>query len=236
MNQMRQAYVIDNDFQLVRHRVLRNTYWLLALSMIPTILGAWTGVQFNFFGAFFGIFGTHALIGALVSLAIVYGFIFAIRANQESGLGVVLMLAFTFYMGLLLSGIVGFALQNFSNGAELITIAFAGTASILGVMATIATVSKRDFSALGQVTAVGMIMCIIGSLLAIVFHMPLFYLFISVIVIGLSAAYILYQVQQVVNGGERNYISAALGIYISLFNIFVRLLQLLMIFAGGDRR
>lgn len=232
MNQMRQSYVIDNDYQLVRHRVLRNTYWLLALSMIPTILGAWLGVQFNFMG----LFAIHPLLGVVGVIAIILGFRFAIESFKDSGIGVLLMLGYTFFMGLIISGIIGIALHDFTNGAELITIAFAGTATILGVMATIGTVSKRDFSGLRQVITVGLIVTLFGSILAIVFNMPMFYLLISIAVIGLSSAYILYTVQQVVNGGERNYITAALQIYMSLLNIFVRLLQFAMLFAGDNRR
>ncbi len=230
MNEMRQSYVIDNDYQLVRHRVLRNTYWLLALSMIPTILGAWFGVQVGF-----TMFAGGRLLGALLFLAIAFGFMFAIQKTKDSAIGVVLLLAFTFFMGMMLSGLIAFALHNFNNGVELITIAFGGTASILGVMATIATVSKRDFSGLGSWLFAGVIMLIIASLLATVFHFAMMAVVVSVLAIGIFSAYILYDVQRIINGGETNYISATLSIYLDIYNIFVNLLQLLMIFAG-DRR
>jgi len=231
MNQMRQPYVIDNDNQLVRHRVLRNTYWLLALSMIPTILGAIFGVQIGF-----TLFSGGRLMGALLFLAIAFGFMFAIQKTKNSGWGVALLLGFTFFMGMMLSGILAFALHNYSNGVELITIAFGGTATILGVMATIATVSKRDFSGLGSWLFAGVIMLIIASLLATVFHMAMMTVVISVLAIAIFSAYILYDVQQIINGGETNYISATLNIYLDIYNIFVNLLQLLMIFAGDNRR
>jgi len=230
MNEMRQSYVIDNDYQLVRHRVLRNTYWLLALSMIPTILGAWFGVQIGF-----TMFAGGRLMGALLFMAIAFGFMFAIQKTKNSAIGVVLLLAFTFFMGMMLSGLIAFALHNFNNGVELITIAFGGTASILGVMATIATVSKRDFSGLGSWLFAGVIMLIIASLLATVFHFAMMAVVVSVLAIGIFSAYILYDVQRIINGGETNYISATLSIYLDIYNIFVNLLQLLMIFAG-DRR
>jgi len=231
MNQMRQPYVIDNDNQLVRHRVLRNTYWLLALSMIPTILGAIFGVQIGF-----TLFSGGRLMGALLFLAIAFGFMFAIQKTKNSGWGVALLLGFTFFMGMMLSGILAFALHNYSIGVELITIAFGGTATILGVMATIATVSKRDFSGLGSWLFAGVIMLIIASLLATVFHMAMMTVVISVLAIAIFSAYILYDVQQIINGGETNYISATLNIYLDIYNIFVNLLQLLMIFAGDNRR
>jgi FtsH-binding integral membrane protein len=231
MNQTRQNYVIDNDYQLTRHRVLRNTYWLLALSMIPTILGAIFGVQIGF-----SMIVGGGLMGALIFLLIAFGFMFAIQKTKNSGLGVVLLLAFTFFMGMMLSGILAFALHNFSNGAELIAIAFGGTATILGVMATIATVSKRDFSGLGSWLFAGVIMLIIGSLLATVFHLAMMTVVISVLAIAIFSAYILYDVQQIINGGETNYISATLSIYLDIYNIFVNLLNLLMIFGGNGRR
>ena len=161
---------------------------------------------------------------------------FAIQKTKTSGWGVVLLLAFTFFMGMMLSGILAFALHNFNNGVELIAIAFGGTASILGVMATIATVSKRDFSGLGSWLFAGVIMLIIASLLATVFHFAMMTVVISVLAIAIFSAYILYDVQQVINGGETNYISATLKIYLDIYNIFVNLLQLLMIFAGDNRR
>jgi len=230
MNQPQRSYVIDNDYQLVRHRVLRNTYWLLALSMIPTILGSIFGVQIGF-----TMLAGGGVVGFLLFLAIAFGFMFGIRKTQNSGWGVVLLLAFTFFMGMMLSGILAFALHNFTNGAELITIAFGGTATILGVMATIATVSKRDFSGLGSWLSAGVIMLIIASLLGMVFHMAMMTIVISVLAIAIFSAYILYDVQQIINGGETNYISATLSIYLDIYNIFVNLLRLLMIFAG-DRR
>ncbi len=230
MNETRQSYVIDNDYQLVRHRVLRNTYWLLALSMIPTILGAFLGVEIGF-----TLFAGGRLMGFLLFLAIAFGFMFAIQKTKNSAWGVVILLGFTFFMGMMLSGILAFALHNFNNGVELITVAFGGTASILGVMATIATVSKRDFSGLGSWLFAGLVMLIIASLLATVFHFAMMTVVISVLAIGIFSAYILYDVQQIVNGGETNYISATLKIYLDVYNIFVNLLQLLMIFAG-DRR
>ena len=127
----------------VRNRVLRNTYWLLALSMIPTILGAWIGVATEF-----NLMGRNPLMGFVIFMAVAFGFFYAIERFKNSGLGVALLLGFTFFMGLMLSRLIGMIL-GFSNGASLIMTAFGGTAIIFGVMATVATVSKRDFSGLG---------------------------------------------------------------------------------------
>ena len=212
----------------VRHRVLRNTYWLLALSMIPTVFGAWLGVQFKF-----AFFAGSPMIGFMVFMAIAFGFIFAIEKTKDSALGVAVLLGFTFFMGLMLSRMIG-AILGFSNGASLIMMAFGGTASIFATMATVATVSKRDFSGLGKWLFAGVMVIMVASLANIFFQLPAMQLAISVIAIAIFSAYILHDVQQVINGGETNYITATLSIYLDLYNVFSNLLALLGIF-GGNR-
>jgi len=227
MNQnMQQIYRADSD--VARHRVLRNTYWLLAISMIPTVLGAWLGVQFGF-----SFFSGSPLIGFLLFMAIAYGFFFAIEKTKNSGMGVLFLLGFTFFMGLMLSRMIGVVLHNFSNGADLIIVAFGGTAGILGVMATIATVSKSDFSGLGKWLLAGLLVIIIASVLNIFMGLPILSVVISTVAIAIFSGYILFDVQQIVKGGETNYISATLNIYLDVYNIFVNLLRLLSYFAGN---
>ena len=223
-----QSIVFGNDNALIRHRVLRNTYWLLALSMIPTILGAWIGVEMNF-----SIFPGRPGMSFLVFMAVAFGFMFAIEKTKDSAIGVAVLLGFTFFMGLMLSRLIGYTL-GYSNGGALIMTAFGGTAAILTVMATIATTSKRDFSGMGKWLFVGLMVIIVASIANIFLHIPALYLTISVIAIGIFSAYILYDVQQVINGGETNYISATLRIYLDVYNVFVNLLSLLGIF-GGNR-
>lgn len=213
---------------LVRNRVLRNTYWLLALSLLPTVAGAWLGVQMKFSLAMFGPF-----IGFLLFLGIAFGFMYAINKTKDSGLGVVILLGFTFFMGLMLSALIGRTLR-FSNGPALLMIAFGGTAAIMAVMATIATVSKRDFSGMGKWLFVGAIVLLIASALNIFLQIPALYLTISVLAIAIFSAYLLYDVNQIVTGGETNYITATLSIYLDLYNIFANLLSLLGIFGGDD--
>lgn len=220
---------VGNDNVLVRNRVLRNTYWLLALSMLPTVLGAWLGVQLGIFSIFAG----RPFIGFLVFFGIAIAFIVAIQKNRHSGLGVGLLLGFTFFMGLMLSGLIARTL-GFSNGPTLIMTAFGGTAAVFGVMATIATVSKRDFSGMGKWLFAGVIVIILAGVANIFLQIPALYLTISVIAICIFSAYILYDVQQIINGGETNYISATLSIYLDVYNIFANLLSLLGIF-GGER-
>jgi len=228
MNQnMQQTYDLAGDSLAVRHRVLRNTYWLLAISMIPTILGAWLGVQFKF-----AFFPASPSLGFIAFMAVAFGFIYAIEKTKTSGWGVAVLLGFTFFMGLMLSRLIGHIL-GFSNGASLIMTAFGGTATILGVMATVATVSKRDFSGLGKWLFAGVLVILVAAAANIFLQLPALMLVISVIAIAIFSAYILFDVQQVINGGQTNYISAALSIYLDVYNIFVNLLSLLGIFGGS---
>jgi modulator of FtsH protease len=212
-----------------RNRVLRNTYALLALSMVPTVIGAWLGVAMGF-----TFFEGSPFMGAILFLAIAFGFFWAIEKNKDSGVGVALLLGFTFFMGVMLSRLIGMTLGNYSNGAALIMGAFGGTAAIFTVMASIATVSKKDFSSMGKFLFVGVILLILASLANIWLQIPALMLTIMVVAIAIFSAFILVDVQRVVNGGETNYIIATLGIYLNVYNIFSNLLALLGIF-GGDR-
>jgi modulator of FtsH protease len=223
---LQSTYSAAGETLLARHRVLRNTYWLLALSMLPTVLGAWLGVTMGF-----RFFEGSPMIGFMVFMAVAFGFIYAIERTKNSGLGVAVLLGFTFFMGLLLSRLIGHVL-GYSNGASLIMTAFGGTAAIFGVMATIATVSKRDFSGMGKWLFAGVLVILLVSVANIWLQLPALQLAISVIAIGIFSAYILYDVQQVINGGETNYITATLSIYLDLYNIFANLLSILGIVSG----
>ncbi|ALS62397.1 MULTISPECIES: Bax inhibitor-1/YccA family protein [Pandoraea] len=212
----------------VRNKVLRNTYWLLALSMLPTIAGAWLGVTYGF-----ALFAGSPMVSVIAFLAIAFGFMFAIQRYKDSGVGVALLLGFTFFMGLMLTRMLSFVL-GFSNGASLIMLAFGGTAVIFGVMATVATVSKRDFSGLGKWLFMGVLVIIVASIANIWLQLPALMLTVSVLAIAIFSAYILFDVQRVVNGGETNYVTATLAIYLDLYNIFTNLLAILGVL-GGNR-
>jgi modulator of FtsH protease len=212
-----------------RNRVLRNTYALLALSMVPTVIGAWLGVAMGF-----TFLEGSPFMGAIIFLAVAFGFFWAIEKNKDTGVGVLLLLAFTFFMGVMLSRLIGMTLGNYSNGATLIMGAFGGTAAIFTVMASIATVSKKDFSGMSKFLFIGVILLILASLANIWLQMPALMLTLMVVAIAIFSAFILVDVQRVVNGGETNYVIATLGIYLSDYNIFSNLLALLGIF-GGDR-
>ena len=227
MNQnMQRTFDLSGGMQQVRHQVLRNTYWLLALSMIPTVLGAFIGVQMHLPMLTGGM-------GFIIFMAVAFGFMYAIEKTKNSGLGVAVLLGFTFFMGLMLTPLLTRTL-GYSNGGMLIMTAFGGTATILAVMATIATVSKRDFSAMGKWLFAGVIVLILASVANIFLGLSALSIVISMVAIAIFSAYILYDVQQIINGGETNYISATLHIYLDVYNIFTSLLSLLG-FAGGSR-
>jgi modulator of FtsH protease len=213
-----------------RNRVLRNTYWLLALSMIPTVAGAWIGVAtgFSLFAA------TSPMMSVLAFFAIAFGFMFAINATKNSAAGVFVLLGFTFFMGLMLSRLLSFVL-HFGNGPALIMLAFGGTAVIFAVMATVATVSKSDFAGLGKWLMMGVIVLLLASVANIFLHIPALMLTVSTLAVFIFSAYILFDVQRVVNGGETNYITATLAIYLDLYNVFTNLLMLLGVLGGNNR-
>ncbi len=213
---------------LAQNRVLRNTYALLALSMVPTVFGAWLGVQMNF-----TFFQANPAIGFIAFLAIAFGFMFGIERTKNSGWGVALLLGFTFFMGLMLSRMIGVVL-GFRNGAALIGLAGGGTAIIFAVMATLAGSIKRDLSGMGKALFIGMIMLLVAAFANIFLQMPALMVAISVIAVGIFSAFLLYDLNRIITGGETNYISATLAVYLNLYNIFANLLALLGIF-GGDR-
>ncbi|MFT4192846.1 MAG: Bax inhibitor-1/YccA family protein [Comamonas sp.] len=210
-----------------RNRVLRNTYWLLALSLVPTILGAWLGVATGITAAL------HGGLGLLVFMGGAFGFMYAIEKTKNSAAGVPVLLAFTFFMGLMLSRLIG-AVLGLSNGAELVMTAFGGTAVVFFAMASLSTVIKRDLSSMGKWLFVGVIMLLAASVINLFAQSTAAMLAISVVMIGLFSAYMLYDLKRIVDGGETNYISATLALYLDLFNVFQGLLALLG-FASGDR-
>ena len=210
-----------------RHRVLRNTYWLLALSMIPTVLGAWVGVATGVTQALRGGLGLMVFLGGA------FAFRFAIEKTKRSAAGVPVLLAFTFFMGLMLSRLIGMVL-GFKNGTDLIMTAFAGTAGVFVVMASLATVIKRDLSGMGKWLMVGALVLMVGGIINVFVGSSVGMMAISTAAIGIFSAYMLYDIKQILDGGETNYISATLALYLDLFNVFQSLLALLGIM-GGER-
>jgi len=210
-----------------QQRVLRNTYLLLALSLIPTGIGALLGINLNF-----GFMRASPIVSSLVLLAVIYGMFFAIEKNRDSGLGVALLLALTFFLGVILGPLLQVAL-GLRNGGQLIALAAGGTAVVFFAMAGIATVTRKDFGFMGNFLAVGGIVLMLAVVANIFFASPALYLTICAVFILFSSAVILWQVSQIVHGGETNYVSATLTLYMSIYNLFTSLLQLLMALTGN---
>jgi modulator of FtsH protease len=210
-----------------RNRVLRNTYWLLALSMIPTVLGAWIGVSTGIARAM------SPGIGLIVFMAGAFGFMFAIEKTKNSAAGVPVLLAFTFFMGLMLSRLVG-AVLGLSNGASLIMMAFAGTGAIFFGMATLSTIIKRDLSSMGKFLFIGVIMLLVASIANFFIQSSALMITLSVLAVGIFSAFILHDLKRVQDGEETNYITATLGVYLSLYNVFQSLLSIFGLVGGNS--
>ncbi|MCY7318956.1 MAG: Bax inhibitor-1/YccA family protein [Ramlibacter sp.] len=210
-----------------RNRVLRNTYWLLALSMVPTVLGAWIGVSTGIASAL------TPGVGLVVFLAGAFGFMYAIEKTKNSAAGVPMLLAFTFFMGVMLSRLVGTVL-GMTNGASLIMTAFAGTGAVFLGMAALSSVIKRDLSAMGKFLFIGAILVLVAGIANVFIQSGALMITLSVLVIGIFSAFILYDLKRVRDGQETNYISATLGVYLSVYNVFQALLMLLGIGGGRD--
>jgi modulator of FtsH protease len=209
-------------------KVLRNTYAMLGLTMIPTVIGAMLGMKMNF--AFAAL---HPFMFAIGAMAVMYGLFAAISANRNSSIGVVLLLGLTFLLGLMLGPILQYAL-HLRNGAQIVGLAAGGTGVILMTMAGIATTTKKDFSFMGKFLLIGIILLIVASLANIFLQIPAITLALSGIGVILFSGFILYDVSRIVNGGETNYIMATLSLYMSVYNLFTSLLQLLLGLMGGN--
>jgi len=217
-------YVLDAQ---QRNRVMRNTYFLLALSMLPTVLGAWIGVTT---GISYALSGG---LGMILMLVGAFGFIYAIERTKESATGVYVLLGFTFFMGLMLSRMIAMVL-GFKNGAELVMTAFGGTAGVFFLMASLSTIIKRDLSSMGKWLMIGAMVLMVGSIINMFVGSSAGMMVISVLSIAIFSAFMLYDLKQIVDGGETNYISATLTLYLDVINVFQSLLALLGIF-GGER-
>jgi modulator of FtsH protease len=210
-----------------RNKVLRNTYWLLALSLIPTVLGAWLGVATGITQSLGGGMGLVVFLGGA------FGFMYAIEKTKNSAAGVPVLLGFTFFMGLMLSRMIAMVL-GFKNGPDLIMTAFGGTAGVFFVMASLSSVIKRDLSGMGKWLFVGALAIVVGGVINVFVGSTAGMMAISVAAIGVFSAYMLYDLKRIVDGGETNYISATLALYLDIVNVFQSLLALLGIF-GGER-
>jgi len=210
-----------------RNKVLRNTYWLLALSLLPTVLGAWVGVTTGITASLGGGLGLVVFLGGA------FGFMFAIEKTKNSASGVPVLLAFTFFMGLMLSRLISMVL-GFKNGPDLIMMAFGGTAGVFFTMASLSTVIKRDLSGMGKWLTVGAVVLLVAGIINVFVGSSAGMMAMSVLAILIFSGFMLFDLKRIVDGGETNYISATLSLYLSIYNVFQSLLMLLGIGGGSN--
>lgn len=210
-----------------REKVLRNIYSLLAVSLLPTVLGAYIGLHFDVLKMLGGV------VSALLFLTGSFGLFYLIEKNKDSYTGVVLLLVFTFFTGVMLSGLVGVVI-GMTGGAYLVMAAFAGTAGVFVAMACLSRVVKQDISGIGKWLFVGLIILIIGSVVNLLLGSTIVSAVISIAAIGLFSVFMLYDLKQIIDGGETNYIVATLSLYLDIVNMFQSILELIVIFGNDD--
>jgi FtsH-binding integral membrane protein len=193
------------------------------------VIGAAVGTNF----INFSFMRASPIMSVLVMLAVFYGWIYAIEKNRDSVLGVGLLLGFTAFLGLMMAPLLQ-TILSLRNGGQLVMMAAGGTAAVFFVLSGIASTTKRDFSFLNKFLLVGFVVIMLAVLANIFLQSPVLQLTLCAAFIIFSSAIILWQINSIVRGGETNYVSATLTLYVSLYNIFTSLLQLLGIF-GGDR-
>ena len=221
------SVVLGRQISAEAQKVLRNTYLLLALTMVPTVAGAWLGM------ATASIITGSPIISFFVMLAAVIGLQFGIARFRNSVIGIGLLLLMTGLLGWFLGPLLNYALA-LKNGMQLVGYAAAGTGAVLFAMGMVATTTKRDFSFMGKFLFVGMIVLLIALIANMFLQIPALALTISSLVIVVFSLFLLYDLSRIVTGGETNYVMATTGVYLSLFNIFANLLQVLMAL-GGER-
>jgi modulator of FtsH protease len=203
------------------HRVLRNTYMLLSLCLGFSALTA--GVA-----AAMGL--PHP--GIIITLVGYFGLLFMITKYRDSGMGIALVFALTGFMGYTLGPVIGHYL-NMPNGTQTVMTALGGTAAIFMGLSAYALVTKRDLSFMGGFLTIGVLVAFLASLAAIFLHIPALSLTVSAVFVLLMSGMILYETNNIVRGGETNYVMATLSLFVSIFNLFTSLLHLLG-FAGRD--
>jgi modulator of FtsH protease len=208
---------------LATNKVIRNTYILLAMTLLFSALTAGLSMAFNL---------PHP--GLLVTLIGYFGLLFLTTKLRNSVWGLVSIFALTGFMGLTLGPIINLYLTKFTNGAELVMMAMGGTGLIFLGLSGYALSTRKDFSFLGGFLMVGILVGFLAGLGAVFFQLPGLALAVSSMFVLLMAGLILYQTSEIIHGGETNYIMATITLYVSIYNLFTSLLHLLGVFGGDE--
>jgi modulator of FtsH protease len=206
---------------LATHRVLRNTYLLLALTLACSALTAGASIALNL---------PHP--GLIVTLIGYFGLLFLTSKLRNSAWGILSVFALTGFMGLTLGPIVSRYL-GLPNGGETVMLAMGGTAAIFLGLSAYALTTRKDFSFMGGFLMVGILLAFLAGLAAVFFEIPVLSLTVSAAFVLLMSGLILYETGNIIHGGETNYVMATVTLFVSIFNLFTSLLQLLG-FMGGD--
>ena len=204
------------------NRVLKNTYLLLSLTLLFSALTAGISMAMNL-----------PYMGAVITLVGYFGLLFLTSKFQNSALGLVFVFALTGFMGLTLGPILNLYITNYSNGGQIVATALGGTGIIFVGLSTYVLVTKKDFSFIGGMLFAGILVAFLGALVTLIWPMPALSLAISAMFMLLMSGLILFQTSQIINGGETNYISATVTLYVAIYNIFLSLLHIFGIF-GDD--
>lgn len=212
-----------NESILSTHKVLRNTYLLLSLTFL-----------FSAFTAYLAYATGARTMNPLLMIVGVYGLMFLTQALRNSIWGLVSTFAFTGFLGYTLGPVIGYFMTGFANGPQLVATALGGTGIIFFALSGYALTTRKDFSFLGGFLFVAMMVVLLAMIAGIFFHTPALQLVISAVFILISSGLILFQTSEIIHGGETNYISATVGLYVSIYNLFVSLLNILSAFSGRD--
>ena len=212
---------------LTTHKVLRQTYALLGVSLFPTVIGAVIGMNMSWAWAASLGFGFPILF-----LLTMWGMFALIQRNRNSSVGVVLLLGLTFMLGLWLGPMLQMAF-SFSNGGQIVSLAAGGTGSIFLALSAIGSNAKRDFSYMGKFLMIGFILAFLAIIANWFFQIPALSLAISSVMVMIMSGFILFDVNRIVRGGETNYIMATLSLYMNIYILFQHLLHLLMALMGN---
>ncbi|NYT52005.1 MAG: Bax inhibitor-1/YccA family protein [Candidatus Vesicomyosocius endoextente] len=205
------------------NNILRNTYQLLSATLLFSGLMAYFAMSLNL-----------PNFGFLITLGGYFGLLYLTNKLKNSSYGILAVFALTGFMGLTLGPIIGTYTTTFSNGSELIAMAMTGTGLIFLSLSFYAVTSGKDFSFLSGFLTAGIIVAFLAGIAAYFFAIPALSLTVSVIFILLMSGLILFETSNIIHGGETNYIMATVTLFISIYNLFLSLLQLLGVFSGED--
>jgi modulator of FtsH protease len=223
-NNSEYAVLSKKESILAVNQVLRKTYFLLSLTLF-----------FSAFTSLATMMGFIPYAGSAITLIGMFGFMFLAQGLSKSRWGLFAVFAFTGFMGYALAPILNFYLHAYNHGDMLILMALGGTGAIFLSLSLYTVINRKDFSYMGGFLFIAISAAFLASIASIFLDIPILHVLVSCVFILVSSGLILFQTSQIINGGERNYIMATISLYVSLFNLFISLLNVLSFFGGNKR-